>query len=187
MAIGEHSPRCATGTDLKKAIFIGLDEAITALEESFYNLTDEQAWGFAFEDRHNITTIVMHCQENLDQYACEFQMGKMVLAHEERFDMWAHGPAEVREAMTDLPTAAMMRERLHALRDAAIAALESASEDELLGPRHCLPWWTEHNNSAADAYMRTIMHTMAHVRQIWLMRGAMGLADTDGWPEQHWA
>ena len=29
-------------------------------------------------------------------------------------------------------------------------------------------------------------HTMAHVRQIWLMRGAMGLTDKDGWPVQHW-
>ena len=187
MGIGNDHAEQAQQTDLRRAIFIGLDEAMTALEESFYDLTDEQVWGFAFPDRHNITTLLMHCQENLDVYACEFQTGRKVLEHEERFDVWAHGPAEVREAMTDLPSVVVMRERLHKLRETAMAALESAAHDDLLGPRHCLPWWIEQGKTAADAYMRTIMHTMSHVRQIWLMRGAMGLTDADGWPEQHWA
>ncbi|MHC4984730.1 MAG: hypothetical protein ACYTFO_01105 [Planctomycetota bacterium] len=187
MGIGNDYCDQARQTDLKRAIFIGLDEAMTALEESFYDLTDEQVWGFAFEGRHNITAIVMHCQKNLDEYACKFQTGKTVLDHEDRFDLWVHGPAEVRADMTGLPTAAIMRDRLHTLREAAMAGLELAGAEDLLGPRHCRGQWVEQGKTAADAYMRTIMHTMSHVRQVWLMRGAMGLADTDGWPEQHWA
>ncbi len=187
MGIGNDYADAARQTDLKRAIFIGLDEAMTALEESFYDLTDEQVWGFTFPDRHNITTMVMHCLENLDAYICEYQAGQKVLAHEPRFNVWAFSPAEVRDAMTDLPTAADMRKRLHKVRETGMAALESAGEADLLGPRHCHSEWLEAGKTAADAYMRTIMHTMSHVRQIWLMRGAMGLVDTDGWPEQHWA
>ncbi len=36
-------------------------------------------------------------------------------------------------------------------------------------------------------YMWTIFHTMAHSRQIWLLRGALGLTDGRSWPQQHWA
>lgn len=39
----------------------------------------------------------------------------------------------------------------------------------------------------ANAYIRTIMHTMAHVRQIRMLRGVMGLTGEQGWPLQHWA
>ncbi len=38
----------------------------------------------------------------------------------------------------------------------------------------------------ADFYIRTIHHTMAHIRQIWLLRGALGLVDGKSWPRQHW-
>jgi hypothetical protein len=31
------------------------------------------------------------------------------------------------------------------------------------------------------------MNTAAHVRQIWLLRGALGLTDGKAWPQQHWA
>ena len=27
---------------------------------------------------------------------------------------------------------------------------------------------------------------MAHIRQIWFLRGAMGLTGKDGWPRQHY-
>ena len=42
MVIGRLQPGQAKNTDLKGAIAIGLDEALTALEESFFDLTDER-------------------------------------------------------------------------------------------------------------------------------------------------
>ena len=38
-----------------------------------------------------------------------------------------------------------------------------------------------------DACLRATWHVMTHVRQIWLLRGVLGLTDAGGWPEQHWA
>ncbi len=39
--------------------------------------------------------------------------------------------------------------------------------------------------SLADFYLRTIYHTQCHIRQIWLLRGALGMA-SGPWPDQHW-
>jgi hypothetical protein len=48
-------------------------------------------------------------------------------------------------------------------------------------------WYAQWDRVSADAYMRTITHTNCHVRQIWMLRGVMGLTDKHGWPVQHWA
>ena len=186
MVIGRLEPGMAKQTDLKKAIAIGLDEALTALEESVFGLTDEQARAFPLPGRNNIVGIVMHLQQNLDCYACRFQAGAWTLEHDERFDLWGR-PEGAPPPSEDLPTVAEMLGRLHAIRSAAEAALGPATEAELLGSRCCEHHWLEQGRTAADAYLRTIMHAMAHVRQIWLLRGALGLTDRDGWPEQHWA
>ncbi len=187
MAEPGSETRLAVNTTLKGAITIGLDECMTALDESLQNMSDEQVWSYPLPDRHNVTTLVMHCQQNLDMHACFFQGGQWALAHEDRFNVWARPMEEVRAQMTDMPTVAQMRQRLQALRAAIVHVLEQSSEQDLLGPRPGVEWFTRFNRTAADAYMRTIMHTMAHVRQIWYLRGVMGLSDKDGFPYQHWA
>jgi hypothetical protein len=48
------------------------------------------------------------------------------------------------------------------------------------------PEWPWPGNRG-DFLKRTIFHTMAHVRQIWLLRGALGLTDGKSWPQQHYA
>jgi len=121
VVLGKEEPQCAADTDLKRAIAIGLDEAMTALEEAFYDLPDE-------------------------------------------------------------------RERLAAVRAAVMETLEQATPDDLARPDPG-SWWFEENPTRvrADAYLRATFHTMAHVRQIWMLRGVMGLTDKEGWPVQHWA
>jgi hypothetical protein len=61
MVIGKEEPQSATGTDLKRAIAIGLDECVTALDEALHGLTDEQLWAFPIGSRHNIVTLTEHC------------------------------------------------------------------------------------------------------------------------------
>ena len=187
MVLGKEEPKTARNTDFKKAIAIGLDECMTALEESFYDLPDPHVWAYPLEGRHNITTIVMHALGNLDEYGLRCQGGKGVVEHEERFDMWAHSPQELRPMQADLPGVAEMAEKLHGLREAVFAVLDTTCEDDLLKARPGVQWFAERGRTRADAYMRTIMHANCHIRQIWMLRGVMGLTDTDGWPVQHWA
>jgi len=147
MAIGIHDCQTARDVDLKGAILIGLDEALTALAESFADLTDEQVGRFPMPERNNIAWIVMHCLESLHEYAVGCASHFSPSVEPER--LWA---------------------------------------DE--------PQWNHWEGSPdgwpkpvlADWYMRTICHTISHTRQIWALRGMMGLVDTErAWPRQHWA
>jgi len=181
-------PRLARDTTLKSAIFIGLDEATAALEESLRNLTDEQSWRrYAVRGRHCIGTVVMHALQNLNDHGVWFQGGQGVLGADERYDMWSHSPDELAPMQQAPPTVADLTALVRATREALFAVLEGTSHEQLLLARPEEPWFAEHGRTAADAYMRTVMHTMAHVRQIWFMRGVLGLTDQEGWPEQHWA
>ena len=186
--IGKLDPHQAKGTcTLKDAIRMGLDEAFTALEESFHGLTDEQAARLPVPGRHNITTLIMHALENLDVYTCQFQTGSLALDHEQRFNIWRIAEGEIPAPCQDLPTCTEMLRRLKTIREAGLAALEEAAEEDLAGPRCAPPWWHDDGKNSADAYMRTLWHTMAHVRQIWLLRGILGWEKAGTWPEQHWA
>jgi hypothetical protein len=187
MAIGTHKPGFARGTTLKEAIHIALDEALTALEEAVTGLTNEQALRHPIEGRHNVVTLFMHCVDNLDVYTCGFQAGRRVAEHAERFNVWRLAEEGKPIPTDNLPTVREMLASLSDVRETAMAALAPVTEVELRGPRFSSEWWSSRGCTAADAYMRTTMHTMAHVRQIWFLRGAMGLTDAAGWPEQHWA
>jgi len=123
-----------------------------------------------------------NCLENLNNHWLCLQTGESPLEHEERFDMWSHSPEQLRPMQKNLPSGPDMIEKLRELREAIIVGLEGASEEALLGPRTKSRWYRDWNRTSADAYTRTIMHTMAHVRQIWMLRGVMGLTDEQGWP-----
>ena len=188
MVVGRFEPKAAKVGSLRDSLAVGLDEALTALEESFHDLTDEQAWARPCAERHTITTMVMHVHQNADVHTCQLQTGKLVLEHDDRFNIWREPPADQPPGQEGLPTVAEMLERHRALAAAAKAGLEAASEEDLLGVRMAggTDWVDEHGRNSAEAYARVIWHTMAHVRQIWLIRGIMGLTDKDGWPEQHY-
>jgi hypothetical protein len=188
MVLGKEEPRHAERSGLKQALAVGLDEAMTALEEAFYDLTEEQFWAFPLERRHNIVTLVEHCLQCLDLYGCEVHGRPLTFEPEERFDIWHFSPEQLRPQMTELPTVAAERERLAAVRAAVMETLEQATPEDLARPNPDSWWFEEYPRRVrADAYLRATFHTMAHVRQIWMLRGAMGLTDQDGWPVQHWA
>ncbi len=181
MTIGKHECKLAKDTDLAKAVTIGLDEALTALEESFCDLTDEQVAAFPIEGHNNIAWIVMHCLMNLDIYAALFQTGKGI---EDHWDKRWHYEAPKPKPDETFPLRQEMLAKLQALRKIAERGLAEVKETDLAGKRYAQDWW---HGTAADAYMRTICHTNAHVRQIWLLRGTLGLTDGKIWPRQHWA
>ncbi len=182
--IGTHHCECAHNTDLKHSIFIGLDETFTALEEAFYDLSDEQSWAFPLAGRNNIAWIVMTTLQNFDEYANGAQVGQATFSHEWRWNLWACRPEERPKPGDAFPSVPDMLALLARVREAAMANLESASAEDLRGKRACGAGWP---GTAADAYMRTIHHALAHIRQIWLLRGLMGLTNETAWPRQHWA
>jgi hypothetical protein len=181
MVIGRHECKNASGTRLRDAIAITLEDAMTALEEAFYDLTDDEVRRFPIDGRNNVAWIVMHCLDNLDCHAVGAQTGQRSFPEERRWDLWQCSPEQRPKAGDPFPEVGEMLDRLRKIREAAAAAVEKAEESTLLeqlGPP---------NKLKSDWYMRTICHTNAHVRQIWLLRGALGLTDGKSWPQQHWA
>ena len=189
MVIGREEPKHARQTDLKAAIRIGLDECITALEECIHDLTDLQMWKiWPIEGKHNIGTLVMHLLGNLNGYGCAQQGGRALVEDADWRGFWRSTPEENRESRADVPGVGEVVELLHRTRDNIFAILNATTDEQLRAPRPDSPWFERFpDRVAADAYMRTIMHTMGHTRQIWALRGAMGAAGGDAWPLQHWA
>lgn len=181
--IGKHKPKHAHNTGLREAIAIGLDEAFTALEESFYDLNDDQVSSFPIPGCNNIAWIVMHSLQNLDHYTNGVQTGKRVLTDERRWGLWNYR-GERPKPGDDFPSQKEMIDNLKTVRSAAVEAIDAVEENQLRQKGAPESGW---DRTRADGYMRTIHHTMAHVRQIWLLRGALGITDGKSWPRQHWA
>lgn len=184
--IGKHEPKRAENTDVKAAVTVCLDEALTALEEAIHDLTDEQAWAFPIPGRNNIAWIVMHTLQNLDTYTRLFATGETTLGHDWRWDLWKCIGAERPKPEDGFPGTEEMLDILRRLRGSAMQVLDATTEADLLAsPSHTVDFWKGRNQ--LDAYLRTLGNTHAHVRQIWLLRGALGLTEGKSWPQQHWA
>ena len=184
--IGEHKPQSARGSNPKSAVAALLDETLTALEESCYDLTDEEAAAFPIAGRNNIAWIVMHTLQNLDTYTNWFPTGKGTFAHDERWDLWQCSEEEKPKPGDAFPTVKAMLDILKRLRENAMRALDGMREGDLLElPRHGADFWKGRNQ--LDAYVRPMGNAHPHIRQIWLLRGALRLTDGKSWPQQHWA
>lgn len=179
----------AKNTDLLSAIRIGMSESLTALRESFYDLSDEQVWAFPLKGRNNIAWIVMHSLMNLDMYG-HYTPRYSVYAGEGDHRTWAIDWRRYNDQfqMGNRPKPGdafpSVREMLdtHGKVQTQIEEVLGALTSELLR-RPIKDWWV----SGSDSYMRTIWHTAAHVRQVWLLRGLLGWQEGQSWPHQHWA
>jgi len=171
----------ANNTDLKQAILIGLDETLIALEESFSELTKDQVHKFPIPGENNIAWIVMHCLDNLDDCAIDAQIGERLYPSEWRWDLWECSPDERPKPGDHFPTPPEMLERLWAIREISMSILNNYNEQIMTEPFNIYP----EKSNRADLYMRTIWHTNSHIRQIWFLRGALGIKTAS--PQQHWA
>jgi hypothetical protein len=180
------------GADLKQGICNGLDETFAALAESFAGLTDEQFNAWPIEGRNCIATIVGHCIQALDLWAVETQGRTLTYPESTHFNIHKCPIDQVRQLYeTHGPhlNVADATKQAEQVRLAALEHLATIDPADLLRPTpDC--WWFEENPNRvrSDAYWRAIHHNNAHVRQIWALRGIMGLVDADQqWPRQHWA
>ncbi|MFW6302989.1 MAG: hypothetical protein ACOC2L_00075, partial [Candidatus Sumerlaeota bacterium] len=127
-----------------------------------------------------IAWITMHVLQHFDQYAVTFQCGSSAV---DSAKFWViNTPPAVAEK--SYPGRKEIFDTYQPVRAAAIDALVSASNEDLMGKR-CAP--EEWPGNAVDAYVRAIYHTTMHLRQIWAVRGRMGLTCKDTMPHQLWA
>ena len=89
----QHERKRALNTDLREAIAVGLDEAMTALEESFADLTDEQVRARPIPEQKSIRDILLHVLAVLDGYAAGHQTSQQALSGNRQCQRWT-GQAE---------------------------------------------------------------------------------------------
>ncbi len=186
MSIPEN--RLARNMDLKKAMMMGLDEAHVALKEAYHDLTDEQFRAFSFEGRSNIATYVIHVLQQLDDFNGNLQYRRGIKGPvrdwhffdwEERFNLWGLPDEKMPKPGDRFPTVKEVQAIHEQLYEAIMGNMDAMSEEEFMScgvgpfPRLC------------DMYFRHIFHTNSHVRQIWFLRGLMGISTR--FPEQHFA
>lgn len=183
-----HRPKNAQNVGLKEAMEIGLDEAFASLEESIYDLNDAQIISLPIPNRNNIVWIAMHCLFNLDNFAYGCHTMDAFNVWAERWKgwegpRWSNGSPLPKEGDT-FPSQKEVMNILRTVRGSVMTMISEADNgflhEEPLGAGK------KQKKRKADFYIRTIHHTMAHVRQIWLLRGALGLVDGKSWPRQQW-
>jgi hypothetical protein len=180
----EETYKChlANRSGLKEIIRIGLDEAFTALEESLHDLDDEKTYSFPIPDQPNIASIVAHLLQNANTFALAAQGATRIYEGEDRWSFYDLSLDQMPKSGDSFPTIGELRKCLTDTQKAVFMHLDKTSEADLLQSRAPKEW--KHEGNSSDLYIRVIAHHMAHLRQIWLMRGCMGL---DYWPCQHWA
>ncbi|MBI2298913.1 MAG: DinB family protein [Armatimonadetes bacterium] len=163
---------------------MSLDECHIALREAYADLTDEQFHAYPIAGRHNIATVVMHVLQQHDEFCGTLHehLCRPVTAfvtHERRFRLWGLPVEELPRAGQPFPAVAEVLAGHDALHAALVEGLGAAGEDLLVNTEF------ERWPRLVDIYFRALWHGQAHVRQIWLLRGVMGLAAK--FAEQHYA
>jgi hypothetical protein len=183
-----YEPKTAKARGMKDVVFVAMDEAFTAFEECLHDLTDEQIWDSPIRERHSIGDLVEHSLLVIDMYLCQHQVGRMGMEHDYESNLYGKTVEEVRKVRKRKRSVGELLDGLRSIRDIAAEGLAAATEDDLLGPRCAEEWCEQFGRNSLETYLRGIMHTNAHIRQIWLLRGALGLTerDKDGWPTQHY-
>ncbi|MBT7300238.1 MAG: DinB family protein [Victivallales bacterium] len=169
----EHSTQNAGFAD---SLMIGLDEATASLAEALAGLDDRHVAAFPVPGEGNVAWIVKHCLGNLGWFGCACLGGPMPVEPEER---WGSTPPQE----GPFPTADELRTELAQVREALLDNMAQVGDEQLRQPPS-RP--NQSKTTQADCCIRAIWHTGCHVRQVWLLRGALGLADL-AWPRQHWS
>lgn len=146
-------------------------EVLVALE----GLSAEDVASFDPDGRSPIAWVVEHCCGVLDYFLCCRTTGAFRLEHEERFVAWPIIESKPGEA---LPTPEELRERWTQVLDAAVAAIEGLTCEELTRPRP----GDRPEEPISESCLRMVNHVNAHLRQIWFTLGRRGV--TAKWPEQ---
>jgi hypothetical protein len=166
----------------KEILLFQLHECRNEFADALEGLSHDQLDARPIEGRNPIGWIVCHCMKNFDFFLYEPQNGRSLLSLDDPYGPFARyqarppGPENPPPDMTGLAETA---DRVFAACIAAIEPLDERAFDEEA------PHWMHRDDNiehVAGNCARVINHSNAHLRQIWMLRGAMG--DTEHWPVQ---
>jgi len=165
----------------KEILLFQLREIRRELAGALDGLSPEQLTALPVEGRRNpIGWIVCHCMRSVDFFLYRSQTGASYMAGKEAFEplaAYAGKDAGTDNAAPDLSGLAAACDELWA---ACIERIEAVDEEDFDRPG---PHWSGRGyETVAGNCVRMINHHNAHLRAIWMLRGAMG--ETEHYPHQ---
>jgi uncharacterized damage-inducible protein DinB len=124
---------------------------------------------------NHIAWIVQHCCANVDIWLHRQTTGDFAIEHTDRFISWPVSPPEEGETF---PNADTLLDRWRRVTEAGILSIASLDDSQLLEPGQAFG-----KEAMIQSCLRVINHQNAHLRQIWMMLGSLGLSDAH-WPIQ---
>jgi uncharacterized damage-inducible protein DinB len=160
---------------LKRVILHQLREMQREMALAISGLSSEHLEARLPGRRNSIAWIVQHCCANVDIWLHRSTMGEFAIQHTDRFITWPVSPPEEGESFPDANT---LLDRWARATEAGISAIASLDDSQLLVPGQALG-----KEAMVQSCLRVLNHQNAHLRQIWMMLGSLGLSDAH-WPSQ---
>lgn len=177
----------ANDMTVQKSMRYGLDECLTAMHEAVSDLTSEEFHSFPKGYDLNIVVHTMHCLQQVDDFNGNLQeilnrvlpYGWRHMEPESRYNLWGISREEWPKPGDTFPSVGEAVTFLDILHADLMKNIEDIDEDAFINrpagkwPRMC------------DMFFRAIYHLNSHIREIWMIRGILGV--TKRWPVQHYA
>ena len=164
----------------KEILVYQLREMRNEFADALDGLTEEQLAATPIEGENPIGWLACHCLRNVDHFIHQRQLGKTLLSPDGGCGAWATYASSMPGNGNPPPDFIGLAEALDEVV-AICAGLIDCLDEQALD----LPAPYGHHRafeSTAGNCIRVINHSNAHLRQIWMLLGAMGALDR--WPVQ---
>ena len=155
----------------KEILVFQLREIRNEFADALADLTQEQLAKKHIGDHNSIGWIASHCLNNFNFFIHYPQTKSSILSEGGVYEeLGTYGYPD----LSDLPDV------VNKVFGVCIELIEALDEEDF--DKSALYWHHEHYESVAGNCVRVINHSNAHLRQIWMQRGAFG--DNEHWPLQ---
>ena len=164
----------------KDILLFQLEEMRNEFADALTDLTHEQMVDDPLGGRNPIGWIVCHCINNFDFFLHQRQLDRSVTDADEELKSFARYGWDPPTEENPPPDLTRVPDAFDRVCEICIEVIDSLDEEALT---NLAPYWHHGRvESTAGNCVRVINHSNAHLRQIWMIRGALG--DKDHWPVQ---
>ena len=164
----------------KEILLFQLREIRNEFADALADLAQEQLTAQPIGEHNPIGWIVSHCISNFNFFIRERQTNRSVVADYEEFGKFAEYARRPPTEENPPPDLTGVARAFDKVCEICIELIESLDEEAL---NNLPPYWHhERFESTTGNCVRVINHSNANLRQIWMIRGALG--DKAHWPVQ---
>jgi len=171
----------------KEILTFQLWEIRNEFANALADLTQSQLAARPIKGRNPIGWIVCHCLHNFDFFIYRQQIDKSLMTRDGKYGQLAVYGWDPPTEGNPAPDLDGLASAVDEVFGACIELIEALDEGAFDSPA---PYWHHENEeirerdfeSVAGNCVRVINHSNAHLRQIWMLRGALG--DSEHWPYQ---